>query len=256
MYVALLNHPSAKPDSLKSLRFASSGGAPLPQQVSTQYQKMTGAWLREGWGMTETAAIGTFTPAGRPPRLGSCGVPAPGIDMRFLSIEDHKTYMPYGERGEICVKGPNVLAGYWNSEQATREAFTAEGYFRTGDVGWMDDDGYVYIVDRTKDMILCGGYNVYPRNIEEAIYQHPAVEAVSVIGIVDDYRGQAPKAFIKLKAGVEAPSFEEMRAFLKDKLGRHEMISAMEIRPDLPRTLVGKLSKKELYEEEAKKRVG
>ena len=118
----------------------------------------------------------------------------------------------------------------------------------------MDADGFVYIVDRTKDMILCGGFNVYPRNIEEAIYQHPAVEAVSVIGIPDEYRGQIPKAFVKLKPGAAAMTLEEMKAFLKDKLGKHEMIAELDIRPELPRTLVGKLSKKELYEEEAKKR--
>ena len=131
---------------------------------------------------------------------------------------------------------------------------TEDGYLRTGDVGWMDEEGYVFIVDRTKDMILCAGFNVYPRNIEEAIYQHEAVEAVSVIGIPDLYRGQSPKAFIKLKPGASPMSLEDMKAFLKDRLGKHEMISQLEIRPDLPRTLVGKLSKKELYEEEEKKR--
>jgi len=120
----------------------------------------------------------------------------------------------------------------------------------------MDKDGFVYIVDRTKDMILCAGFNVYPRNIEEAIYQHPAVEAVSVIGIPDEYRGQSPKAFVKLKAGEAPPTLKEMKAFLTDRLGKHEMIAELEIRPDLPRTLVGKLSKKELYEEEARKRAG
>ncbi len=148
------------------------------------------------------------------------------------------------------------MKGYWNNEQATRAAFTADGYLLTGDVGWMDEDGYVFIVDRTKDMILSGGFNVYPRNIEEAIYQHPAVEAVSVIGVPDEYRGQSAKAIIKLKPGAVAMTLQDMKAFLKDKLGKHEMIAAIEIRPELPRTLVGKLSKKELYEEEAKKRAG
>ena len=256
MFVALLHHPGLRPESLRSLKLVSSGGAPLPMEVASGFQKMSGAWIREGWGMTETVSIGTFSPGHVPPRLGSCGVPAPGLDMRFLSVEDGKTYVPLGERGEICLKGPNVTIGYWNNEAATREMFTPEGYMRTGDVGWMDKDGYVHIVDRTKDMILCGGFNVYPRNIEEAIYQHPAVEAVSVIGIPDAYRGQSPKAFVKLKAGAIGPSLEEMKAFLKDKLGRHEMITEIDYRPDLPRTLVGKLSKKELYEEEAKKRAG
>ena len=130
---------------------------------------------------------------------------------------------------------------------------TKDGYFRTGDVGYMDDDGYVFIVDRTKDMLLCGGFNVYPRTIEEAIYLHPAVEEVTVIGIPDEYSGQRPKAFIKLKAGAHAMTLDEMKDFLKDKIGKHEMIGAMEVRPDLPKTPVGKLSKKELYDDEAKK---
>ncbi len=256
MFVGLLHHPSLKPESLSSLKLVNSGGAPLPREVSAAFQKASGTSLREGWGMTETTSIGTFTPAHMASRLGSCGVPTPGLDMKFLSVEDGKTYVPFGERGEICVKGPNVTIGYWNNPEATTDMFTADGYMRTGDVGWLDADGYVHIVDRTKDMILCGGYNVYPRNIEEAIYQHPAVESVSVIGVPDEYRGQSPKAFVKLKAGEIGPSLEEMKAFLKDKLGRHEMITELEYRPELPRTLVGKLSKKELYEEEAKKRAG
>jgi long-chain acyl-CoA synthetase len=129
---------------------------------------------------------------------------------------------------------------------------TADGFFRTGDVGYMDENGFVYIVDRTKDMLLCGGFNVYPRNIEEAIYQHPSVEEVSVIGIPDDYRGETPKAFVTLKAGAAPLTLEEMKAFLKDRVGKHEMISAMEIRGALPKTPVGKISKKDLREYEAR----
>ena len=144
------------------------------------------------------------------------------------------------------------MKGYWKNPEATANSMTADGFFRTGDVGTMDEDGYVYIVDRTKDMLLCGGFNVYPRNIEEAIYQHPSVEEVSVIGIPDDYRGETPKAFVKLKAGAPRPSFEEMKAFLKERLGKHEMIGAMEIRDELPKTPVGKISKKDLREYEAR----
>jgi long-chain acyl-CoA synthetase len=131
---------------------------------------------------------------------------------------------------------------------------TKDGFLRTGDVGYMDEDGYIFIVDRTKDMLLCGGFNVYPRIIEEAIYQHPSIEEVIVIGIHDDYRGQSPKAFVKLKTNSKPVTLEQMKDFLKDKLGKHEMISGLEIREALPRTAVGKLSKKELYDEEAKKR--
>jgi long-chain acyl-CoA synthetase len=254
MFVALLHHPSAKNANLRSLKSCNSGGAPLPLEVQNAFEAFSGCRLAEGWGMTETAAIGTFTPVPGAKKAGACGVPQPRIDFKFLSVEDGKTYVPLGERGEICLSGPNVMKGYWNNPEATADIFTADGYMRTGDVGSMDADGYLYIVDRTKDMILSGGFNVYPRNIEEAIYQHPAVEAVSVIGVPDEYRGQAAKAFVKLKPGAAAVTLDEMKAFLRDKLGKHEMIAALEVRSELPRTLVGKLSKKELYEEEARKR--
>jgi long-chain acyl-CoA synthetase len=254
MFIALLRHPATKPDSLKSLKLCACGGAPLPAEVRTAFERVSSGRFIEGWGMTETAAVGTSTFIATNAPKGSCGLPSPGIDMRFLSIEDHETYVPFGDRGEICVRGANVTRGYWKNEVATRELMTADGFMRTGDVGWMDEDGFVYIVDRTKDMILCSGYNVYPRNIEEAIYQHPAVEAVSVIGIPHDYRGQSPKAFITLKDGAPAMTLGELKDFLKDRLGKHEMIDEMEIRAELPRTMVGKLSKKELYEEEARKR--
>ena len=166
-------------------------------------------------------------------------------------LRELDAYVAPGERGEIVVHGPNVMAGYWNAEEANRGAFNADGYFRTGDVGFMDAAGWVSIVDRTKDMLLCSGFNVYPRTIEEAIYAHPSVAEVCVIGIPDEYRGQSPKAFIALKAGASAFTLDELKAFLKDRIGKHEMVGAMEIRDTLPKTPVGKLSKKPLVDEEA-----
>jgi long-chain acyl-CoA synthetase len=255
MYTAIIHFPAIKDFDLSSLKFCNSGGAPLPAEVLLQFQSLTGCTLLEGWGMTETSPTGTFTPLGGKRKTGSCGLPTPGINFKFASIDDPRAYVAAGERGEMCVAGANVMMGYWNKPEANAESFTADGYFRTGDVGYMDEDGFVYIVDRTKDMLLCGGYNVYPRNIEEAIYEHPSVAEVSVIGIPDAYRGQSPKAFIKLKAGAEVFSIDELKLFLKDRLGKHEMLQAMEIRTELPKTPVGKLSKRELYEDEAKKRV-
>ena len=255
MYTAIIHHPEIKNFDLRSLKFCNSGGAPLPAEVLQKFQALTGCTLLEGWGMTETSPTGTFTPTSGVRKHGSCGLPTPGIRFKFASIDDPRMYVARGERGEICVAGANIMKGYWNKPEANRDAFTADGYFRTGDVGYMDDDGFIYIVDRTKDMILSGGYNVYPRNIEEAIYQHPAVAEVSVIGIADEYRGQAAKAFIKLKAGQGELTFDALKLFLKDKLGKHEMPQEMEIRADLPKTPVGKLSKKELYDEEKKKRI-
>ncbi|MGE5649970.1 MAG: long-chain-fatty-acid--CoA ligase [Bacillota bacterium] len=253
MYTAIINHPGIADYDLSSLKFCGSGGAPLPVEVNQSFQRLTGCCLVEGWGMTETSPTGTFTPVYGMQKVGSCGMPMPGVTLKFVGVDDPVREVPLGERGELCIKGPNVMKGYWKKPLATREAMTADGFFRTGDVGYMDDDGFVYIVDRTKDMILCGGYNVYPRNIEEAIYEHPAVAEVSVIGIADAYRGQSPKAFVTLKPGAPHFTLEELKTFLKRRLGKHEMVQSLEIRDQLPRTPVGKLSKKELYEEEARK---
>jgi len=163
-------------------------------------------------------------------------------------------YVPQGERGEICIKGPNVMKGYWKNPDATAEITTFDGFMRTGDVAYMDEEGYIFIVDRCKDMLLCSGFNVYPRVLEEVIYQHPAVAEVCVIGIPDTYRGQSPKAFVALKKGAQPFTLEQLQAFLKDKLGKHEMVHALEIRSVLPKTAVGKLSKKDLVDEEASAR--
>jgi long-chain acyl-CoA synthetase len=256
MHVALLNLPGIEKIDLSSLKFCGSGGAPLPVAVQERFQAVAGCRLTEGWGMSETSPCGTFTPRNGPVKTGSCGIPAPGIEMKFIDVANPERGVAFGERGEICVKGPNVMKGYWKQPEATANAMTADGFFRTGDVGYMDEDGYVYIVDRTKDMLLCGGFNVYPRNIEEAIYQHPSVAEVSVIGVPEAYRGEIPKAFVKLKADAPLLTLEELKAFLKDRLGKHEMIAAIEIRDELPKTPVGKISKKELRAYETRARTG
>ncbi|EGP08264.1 long-chain-fatty-acid--CoA ligase [Bradyrhizobiaceae bacterium SG-6C] len=253
MYTALLNHPDTPKYDLKSLKYCGSGGAPLPLEVAQQFAAVTGCNLSEGWGMTETSPTGTFTPVNGMRKAGSCGMPMPRIVIKFLSIDDPGKYVALGERGEICIQGPNVMKGYWNKPQATADVTTFDGFMRTGDVGYMDEDGFIFIVDRTKDMLLCSGYNVYPRVLEEAVYKHPSVAEVAVIGIHDEYRGQSPKAFVTLKSGAPAFTIEELQKFLKDKLGKHEMVQAMEIRSELPKTAVGKISKKDLYDEEERK---
>ena len=181
-------------------------------------------------------------------------MPLPGITLSMRSLENPDEEVPRGERGELCIAGPNVMKGYWHNEKATRDSMTSDGFFRSGDVAIMDDDGFVFIVDRTKDMLLCGGFNVYPRVIEEAIYEHPSVEEVCVIGIPDAYRGQSPKAFVKLKAGAAELTLADLQAFLRERIGKHEMVQALELRAELPKTPVGKLSKRTLIEEEERKR--
>ena len=250
MHLALLSLPDIDKYDLTSLKFCASGGAPLPVAVQQRFQAVTGAILTEGWGMSETAPAGTFTPRDGGGKPGSCGLPMPRVEIKFIDVADPSRALPLGERGEICVKGPNVMKGYWKKPAETAASMTSDGYFRTGDVGYMDEDGYVFIVDRTKDMLLVGGFNVYPRTIEEAIYKHPSVEEVSVIGVPDSYRGEMPKAFVKLKAGAKPLTFDDLKAWLRDRLGKHEMIGALEIRDALPKTAVGKISKKDLRESE------
>lgn len=253
MFTALISHPDTASHDLHSLKYCGSGGAPLPVEVGQRYTRITGCQITEGWGMTETSPSGTFTPINKI-KPGSCGIPLPGITIKLLDLSDPTRYVPQGEKGEMCIRGPNVMKGYWNNPEATAESTTFDGFFRTGDVAYMDEEGYIFIVDRTKDMLLCSGYNVYPRVLEEAIYQHPAVGEVCVIGIPDEYRGQSPKAFVVLKPGARPFDLKELQAFLKDKLGKHEMVQALEIRAELPKTAVGKLSKKDLADEEARKR--
>jgi long-chain acyl-CoA synthetase len=203
--------------------------------------------------MTETSPAGANIPTTRPDLRGSIGLPLPGILMDVVALDDPRRVLATGEIGEIRIKGPNVTRGYWNRPEETAAAFI-DGYLLTGDIGYMDAEGFFFLTDRKKDMIISGGFNVYPRMIEEAIYEHAGVEEVIVIGVPDPYRGQAAKAFVKLKAAAAPFTLEALRDFLADKLGRHELPAALEFRESLPKTAVGKLSKKELVAEEAARR--
>jgi long-chain acyl-CoA synthetase len=249
----MLHHPKLKSFDLSSLKFCLSGGAPLPIDVKQQFEKLTGCKLVEGYGLSEASPSVTCNPLDGPVKEGSIGQPLPGTIVSLRDLGDPSKVVAQGEKGEICVKGPQVMKGYWKKPEETADQFVGE-YLRTGDVGIMDEDGFIFIVDRIKDLIICSGYNVYPRRIEEAIYEHPAVEEVTVIGIKDDYRGEAPKAFIKLKAGAHATA-EDIKQHLAAKLSKIEMPSEIEFRASLPKTMIGKLSKKELKaEEEARQR--
>jgi long-chain acyl-CoA synthetase len=252
MWIALANTPDIDKRDLSSLRYVGSGGAALPVEVADRFLGLTGQRLGGGWGMTETSPAGTAMPREWTGRAGSVGLPLPGITMEIVALDDPRRVLPPGEKGEIRIKGPNVTKGYWNAPEETAAAFV-DGYLLTGDIGTMDEDGYFYLVDRKKDMIISGGFNVYPRTIEEAIYEHPSVAEVVVIGVADAYRGEAAKAFVQLKVGAPPFTLDELRAFLADKVGRHEMPAHLEFRDTLPKTAVGKLSKKELMEEERQK---
>ncbi|MFG3597421.1 dicarboxylate--CoA ligase PimA [Bradyrhizobium sp. RDI18] len=250
MWIAIAALPDLDKRDLSSLVSVGSGGAPLPVEVARILEQRVGMKLKSGWGMTETCSPGTAHPKEGPDKPGSIGLMLPGIEMDVVSLDDPTKLMPVGETGEIRIRGPNVTKGYWNRPKETAEAFVGDR-FLTGDIGYMDADGYFYLVDRKKDMIISGGFNVYPQMIEQAIYTHPAVQEVIVIGISDDYRGEAAKAFIKLRADAKPFTLDELRAFLTGKLGKHELPTAVEFVTELPRTPVGKLSRHELRMQQA-----
>ena len=253
IYNAINHHPLGKTD-LTSLQFCISGGAALPVEVKRSFEALTGCKVVEGYGLSESSPVATCNPLFAEAKEGSTGIPFPNTVIEIRDIADPDKLLPVGEKGEICIRGPQVMAGYWNRPDETART-VRNGVLHTGDIGYMDEDGYTFLVDRMKDLIICGGYNVYPRVIEEAIYRHEAVEEVTVLGIPDDYRGEAPKAFVKLKEG-SALTPEALLAFLEDKLNPIEMPEEIEFRDELPKTMIGKLSKKELMEEEAAKREG
>jgi long-chain acyl-CoA synthetase len=242
MWIAMASDPSLETRDLSSLVSAGSGGAPLPVEVARIFESKTGLKLKSGWGMTETCSPGTAHPVVGPDKPGSIGLMMPGIELDVVSLNDPSKVLATGETGEIRIKGPNVTRGYWNREKETAESFAGDR-FLTGDIGYMDPDGYFYIVDRKKDMIISGGFNVYPQMIEQAIYEHPAVQEVIVIGVADEYRGEAAKAFVKLRSNATPFTIDELRAFLTGKLGKHELPVAVDFVDELPRTTVGKLSR-------------
>ncbi|MEW6769675.1 MAG: dicarboxylate--CoA ligase PimA [Pseudomonadota bacterium] len=249
MWIAIASLPDLDKRDLSSLAGAGSGGAPLPVEVAKIFERKTKLQLKSGWGMTETCSPGTGHPTEGPEKPGSIGLMLPGVEMDVVSLEDPAKVLPAGETGEIRIKGPNVTRGYWNREAETKESFVGDR-FLTGDIGYMDEDGYFYLVDRKKDMIISGGFNVYPQMIEQAIYTYPPVQEVLVIGIPDDYRGEAAKAFVTLRADAKPFTIEELREFLTGKIGKHELPVAVEFMKELPRTSVGKLSRHELRKQQ------
>jgi long-chain acyl-CoA synthetase len=249
LFAAINALPQDQLPDLSAMRFCVSGGAPLPLDMRQRFEARTGMRILEGYGLTEASPVVTCNPVDGQVKDNSAGLPLPGTVLEIRSLDDPHRLMPRGERGEVSVRGPQVMKGYWQRPAETEQAFI-DGALRTGDVGYLDADGYLFLVDRIKDIILCSGYNVYPRAIEDALYDHPAVVEAVVIGVPDSYRGQAPKAFVVLHAGAEATP-ESLSLFLEERISKIEMPREIEIRDSLPKTLIGKLSKKELVQEEA-----
>jgi len=249
IYTAINNHRHLDRYDISSLKLCFSGGASLPVEVKQTFERLTGCTLVEGYGLTESSPVATGNPLHGVNKAGSIGLPVPRTTLEIVDLEDRTTVLGIGERGEVCLSGPQIMKGYWNRPEETADTLVG-GRLHTGDVGYMDEDGYTFIVDRIKDLILAGGYNVYPRTVEEAIYLHPSVEECVCGGIDDAYRGQTVKVWIKLVDG-QSLTQDELKTFLKDKLSPIEMPKIVEFRDEpLPKTMIGKLSRKALVEGE------
>ncbi len=248
MYQALMDHPNMSRTSFKSLRVCISGGAPLAASVKAKFERATGARIVEGYGLTESAGVVACNPYDGMNRIGSIGQPIPGTLVRLVDRDDPTRPAPHGEPGELVFEGPQAMKGYWGRPESDADTFVA-GAVRTGDVAMIDDDGYIRIVDRLKDMIAVSGFKVFPSSIETVLYRHPAVKEALVIGIEDARTGEIPKAFVTLNDGADTDG-DALKIWLNPQLGKHERVREVEVRLTLPKTLVGKLSRKELVAEE------
>ncbi len=254
IYSAINNSPLRKKYDLSSIKYCLSGGAPLPVQVKEKFEENTGCVVIEGYGLSESSPVVCANPVEGENKPASIGFPLPQTIIEIIDPEDKKTHMPIGERGELCIRGPQVMKGYWNKPEATDEVLrkTKDGDMRlyTGDIAIMDEQGSIFIVDRLKDMIITNGYNVYPRNVEEAIYKHPSIEECIVAGLPDKNRGEIVKAWIKLKDD-RTLTQDDLKEFLKEEISPMEIPKRIEFRVEaLPKTMIGKLSRKDVLAEE------
>lgn len=254
MYIGILNHPRIDQVDLTSIKGCFSGSAPLPVEVIRNFEEKTGAVIVEGYGLTETTPvthINPFNPEKR--KIGSIGLPISDTECRVVDLEDGRTDLPPGKAGELLVRGPQVMKGYLNMPEETNQVLTEDGWLHTGDIAEMDEEGYFFIVDRKKDMIISGGYNVYPRDIEEVFFEHPKVIEACVVGIPHPHRGEAAKVFVALKPG-ETVTEEELLDYCRERLAKYKWPVEIEFRDELPKTNVGKVLRKDLKAEELNRR--
>lgn len=248
MYQALLDHPDIDKTNFSSLKVCVSGGAPLPLELKKKFEAKTGAKLVEGYGLTESSGVVSANPYSGLNKSGTIGQPVPGTLVKLVDKEDPTKQVPDGEPGELIFSGPQVMQGYWNLPAADDEVFV-DGFLRTGDVAVIDEDGYIKIVDRIKDMIAVGGFKVFPSQVEEVLYKHDAVKEALVIGVPDDYRGESPRAYVALEEGMDVGS-TALKDWLNPQLGKHERVDDVVVRDSLPKTMIGKLDRKALRAEE------
>lgn len=250
MITAIANHPKTEELKLgERIRLINSGGAPMPVELIQKVKDM-GIYFGEGWGMSETASLGISNPI-LANKVGAIGVPIMDNDVRLVDVESGVNDVKPGDPGEILIKGPSIMQGYWNNPAETANQLT-DGWLHTGDIGQMDEDGYIYIVDRKKDMIIAGGFNIYPREVDEVLYQHPKIAEGVTVGIPDAYRGETIKVFVVLKPG-ETATDKEIVDFCKTKLAPYKVPKIVEFRESIPKSAVGKILRKILRDEEIAK---
>jgi len=250
MFQALLDHPNSGTTDWSSLKYCISGGAPLPAELKTRFEAATGAKLIEGYGLSESSGVVSANPYKAEGKSGTIGQPIIATRVRLVDKEDPSKPAAEGEPGEIVVAGPQIMGGYWDRPETDDSTFTVDAggqkWLRTGDVGQIDEDGFIKIVDRLKDMIAVGGFKVFPKHIEEVLYRHPAVKEALVVGMPDSYRGETPRAYVALNEDAEPVTGEALRDWLNPQVGKHERVDAVVIREKLPKTMIGKLSRKDL----------
>jgi long-chain acyl-CoA synthetase len=248
MFIGMLYHPEFQTLDLSSIKRLMSGSAPLPMEVIKAYEDRSGARINEGFGLTEASPVTHSNPFTTVQKSGSIGVPYPDTDVRLVDLIDGVTDVPIGEQGEMIIRGPQVMAGYWKRPDETAKTLK-DGWLYTGDIATMDEDGFFYIVDRKKDMIISGGFNIYPRDIDESLYQHPAVLEACAIGIPHPTRGEQVKAFVVLKPGASTTE-KELIDFCATRLAKYKLPTIIEFRESLPKSTVGKILRKTLRQEE------
>lgn len=244
LFLAIVNDPEVRSYDTSSIRFCVTGSAPMPLDALRRFEEMTGGVILEGYGLTEASPVTHVNPVSGPRKSGTIGIPLPDTDHRIVDMEGGDRDVPLGEIGELLIRGPQVMKGYWGLPEETSEVLR-DGWLATGDVARVDDEGYVTIVDRKKDLVLTSGYNVYPREIEEVLYEHPKIMDAAAVGVPDARRGEAIRAFVVLRPG-ERVQEAELIAFCKERLAAYKVPRHVEFRDSLPKTLVGKISKKEL----------
>jgi long-chain acyl-CoA synthetase len=247
MYVAITNHPKAEEYGISSIETCNSGSAPMPLELLKEFEGKTGAKILEGYGLSEAAPVTHCNPIFAERKPGSVGIGFPSTDYKIVDLGSGTEEVSVGELGELILKGPQVMKGYWNMPEETANTLR-DGWLYTGDIARVDEEGYLYIVDRKKDLIIASGYNIYPRDIEEVIYEHPAVQEAVVVGVPDPYRGETVKAFVVLKEGKEATE-EEMIEYCRSNMAAYKVPKIVEFRKELPKTNVGKILRRALREE-------